>query len=76
MLIKLYKIWYLNLDKDYYFQETRLFVWKIENFDKLQLPQSLVFFAEILFILFRSWVINKNVKIECVEIRSFFDFWK
>ena len=26
------------------------------------------------FILFRSWVINKNVKNECVETRSFFIF--
>ena len=24
------------------------FVWKIENFDELQLPKSLIFFAEIL----------------------------
>ena len=32
----------------YYFQETKLFVWKIENFDELQLPQNLIFFAEIL----------------------------
>ena len=47
MLIKLYRIWYLNLDNAL-LQETRLFVWKIENFDELQLPQSLIFFAEIL----------------------------
>ena len=32
----------------YYFQETNFFVWKIENFDELQLPQSLILFAEIL----------------------------
>ena len=25
-----------------------LFVWKIENIDELQLPQSLIYFAEIL----------------------------
>ena len=31
-----------------YFQETRLSVWKIENFDELQLSWSLIFFAEIL----------------------------
>ena len=36
ILIKLCKIRYLNLDKAY--RETRLFVWKIENFDELQLP--------------------------------------
>ena len=28
----------------------------------------------IFFILFRSWVINKNVKNECVETRSFLIF--
>ena len=57
------------------------FVWKIENFDELQLPESLIFFAEILHafftykrvfqILFRSWDINKNVKNECVGTRFF-----
>ena len=31
-----------------YFQETRRFVWKIESFDELQLPQNSIFFAEIL----------------------------
>ena len=31
----------------YYFQESRLFVRKIENFDQLQLPQSLILVAEI-----------------------------
>ena len=29
-------------------QETRFSVWKIENFDELQLPQILIFFAETL----------------------------
>ena len=29
-------------------KKSGFFVWKIENFDELQLPQSLVFFAEIL----------------------------
>ena len=40
MLIKLYKIGHLNLD--------RLFVWKVKNFDELQLPEKLILFAEIL----------------------------
>ena len=31
----------------YYFQKNRFFVWKIENVGELQLPQSIVFFAEI-----------------------------
>ena len=91
ILIKLCKNQYLNLDRALLFQETKLFVWKIENFDELQLPQSLIFFAEILHMfpnwqclqngvrdffvvvvcLFRFWVINKNVKNESVESRSF-----
>ena len=53
MLIK----WSNTLNKALLFRETRLFVWKIENFDELQLPQSLIFFAEILhtftFVLFQ-----------------------
>ena len=36
--------------QNYYFRETRLFVWKIENFDELQLLQSLIFFAEIFYM--------------------------
>ena len=28
-----------------YFLETRLFVWKVENFEELQLPQGLVIFC-------------------------------
>ena len=50
ILIKLCKIRYVNLTKLLYFRETRLVVWKIENFDELQLPQSLIFFAEILHL--------------------------
>ena len=29
-------------------EKTRLFVWKIEKFDELQLPLCFIFFAEIL----------------------------
>ena len=47
VLIKLCKIRYLNKVDLYYSQETRFFVWKIENFVELQLLQSLIFFAEI-----------------------------
>ena len=38
-----------NSDKKKNCQETRLFVWKVEYFDGLQLPQSLIFFIEILY---------------------------
>ena len=60
---------------------------KLKNFDELQLPYSLIIFAEIwssfplnnvykrvfriLFMLFRSWVIDKNGICECVEASSF-----
>ena len=70
-------MWYLNLDKKlYYFRETGLFIWINANFDELQLTQSWICFAEILYkfptlqflqkgvrdflILFRSWVVNIN----------------
>ena len=32
------------------FWETRYFVWKIENFDELQLPKTLISFAESLHV--------------------------
>ena len=35
-----------NLDKAHCFRETRYFVWKFENFEKLQLSYSSIFFAE------------------------------
>ena len=60
------------------FNKTRYFVWKTENFDKLQLTLSLIFFAETFhmsptyqclqkdvwdfFILFTSGVICKKLK--------------
>ena len=59
----------------YCFRETWYFVWKIENSDQLQLPQTFINFVEILhptvykrvcgifFILFRTWVICQNQKI-------------
>ena len=42
IIIRLYKIRYLHLDEALFFPR------KIGNFDELQLPQSLIFFAEIL----------------------------
>ena len=59
-----------------------MFAWRIENFDKLQKPNSLLFIDEILHtfptclylqkgVLFRSWVIDKPVFCERVETRSF-----
>ena len=48
IVIKLCKIRYLNLDKVLLFRRNQLFVWKSKNFGELQLPQSLIFFAEIL----------------------------
>ena len=66
------------------------FAWKIENFDELQLPEFNIFLLKfctrfvlsdvykrvcgIFFILFRSVVINKSVKNECAETRSFLIF--
>ena len=73
--------------KLYYFREAGLFVCKTENFDELQLQLTLIFFDEIwhtfptyqcqqkdvwvVFIFFRSLVIDKRSFCECVETRSF-----
>ena len=47
--IKLYKIRYLNLDKTLLFPRNQtIFAWKIEDFDKFQQQQNLIFVAEIL----------------------------
>ena len=90
--IKLYKIRYLtNLaDKALLFPRNQAICLKIENFNELQLSQSLIFLLqfctrfllnnvykrmfEIFLILFRSWVINKNIKSEFIETRSFLIF--
>ena len=63
---------------------------KLKTLTSPQLPESLIFFAEILdtfptqqcvqkgtqdfFTSFRSCVINKNFKHDCVETRYFFIF--
>ena len=39
---------YLNLDKSLLIRRNQAFVWKIEYFDELQVPSSLIFFADIL----------------------------
>ena len=38
------------------------FVWTIENFDKLQLPQNLIFFAEISHMFSTDWCLQKHVQ--------------
>ena len=92
MVIKLYKIRYLSLDKAYFFWETMLFVWKVEKLQWAPTATKLIFFAEIMqtfptqqclqkgvrnfFILFRSWVINKNVKTRVQKPDLFFIFAK
>ena len=43
------------------FQETRYFVWKIETFDELQLPQNWIFFAEILHMFPTNQCLQKSV---------------
>ena len=53
---------FLNLAKLFYFRETRLFFWKTKNFGKLQLPQSLIFFAEILHMFPIYQCLQKDVQ--------------
>ena len=48
ILIKLYKSQYLNLNKVLLFPRNQAICLKNWKFDELQLPQSLIFFAEIL----------------------------
>ena len=87
ILIKLYKIWYLNLDKAILFPRNQVIC--LKNWKLWRAPTTIKFdifcwnFAHvfyltmstkgcsIFFILFRSWVINNNVKNEYVETRSF-----
>ena len=86
ILIKLYKIRYLNLDKALLFPinhlSEKLKTLTSSNYHKVQyfmlrfytrflLKNVYKWMLCIFFILFRSWVINNNVKKECVETRSF-----
>ena len=91
ILIKLYKIWYLNSDETILFPRNQAFC--LKNWKLWWVPATAKFNIFLLkfctrfllnniykrtvgnfFILFRSWVIIKNVKNECVENRSFVIF--
>ena len=81
ILIKLYKIWYLNFDKALLFLRNQAIC--LKNWKLWQAPATRKFFFllkfcisfllsnvykrvfGIFFILYRSWVINKNVKRVC-----------
>ena len=90
IVIKLYKTWYLNLDKALSFPRNQTICqknWKLwraptttkfnillnfcTHFLRINVYKSAF---DIFFILFTSWVINNNIKNECVETRSFFFF--
>ena len=92
ILIQLWKIRYLNLDKGLLFPRNRViclknwklwrapittkfnfFCWNFAHVSYLMSTKGCVV-CEIFLILFRSWVINKNLKNECVETRSFLIF--
>ena len=86
----IYKIWYLNIDKALLFlrnQAICLKNWKLRRaptttkFDIICWNFAHVSYLTIstkgcsgFFILFRTWVINKNLKNDCVETRSFLIF--
>ena len=94
ILIKLYKIPYLNLDKTLLFPRNQaiclitrkrwraptatnfnIFWWNFAHVSFLVMPtKGCSGFFFFFLILFRSWVVNKNAKSECVESRSFFIF--
>ena len=87
ILIKLHKIRYLNLDKALLFPRDQAIwlkngkLWRAStttkfnifswNFAQVFYLQGLQKGVRVFLILFRSWVINKNVKNECAETRSF-----
>ena len=75
VLIKLYKIWYLNKDL-YFFQETRVFVWKNVNFDELSKTIKFNIFSWKFAHIFYLVMSTKGCVgfLECVETRSFFIF--
>ena len=52
--------------------ESNIFRWNFAHVSYLTI--STKGYSEFFFILFRSWVINKNVKNECVETSVFFIF--
>ena len=81
ILIKLYKIRYLNLDEVLLFPGNQaiclknptttkfnIFCWNFAQVSYLKMSANSV---RDFFVLFRSWVINKNVKNEGVENMSF-----
>ena len=93
ILIKLYKIRYVNLNKALLFPRNQviclknlklwrtqttvkfnIFCWNFAHVSYLMMSIKgcLGFFCFIFF--FRSWIIIKNVKNECVETRSFWFF--
>ena len=86
ILIKLYKIRYLNLDKALLFPRNQAIclknwkIWRAPTTTKFNIccwnvtSQCLQKDVRIFFIFLRSWVINKSVKNKCVKTRSFFIF--
>ena len=80
ILIKLCKIRYLNLDKTPLFPRIQVIClknWKLWQYflrkfwTRFLLNNLFEMVFGIFFMLFRSWVINKNAKSECVETKSF-----
>ena len=87
ILVKTYEIRYLNLDKALLFPRNQaiclknwklwraptttkfdIFCWNFAHFPTWQCLQKRV---RDFFISFRSWVINKNIKNECVDLIMF-----
>ena len=68
ILMKLCKIRYLNLDKALLFPKNQVIC--LKNWKLRRAPTTKKVFW-IFFILIRSWIINKSVKNEFIETRSF-----
>ena len=65
--LKIWKLW-----RDSTTLQFNSFCWNFTHVSYL--PMSTKGCVGFYFILFRSWVINKNVKSKCVETRSFYNF--
>ena len=88
--LSIYKIWYLNIDKALLFLRNQAICLKNWNlrwvptttkFDIICWNFAHISYLTIstkgcsgFFILFRTWVIYKNLKNDCVETRSFLIF--
>ena len=67
MCLKNWKLWRAPTTTEFY-----IFYWNFAHVSYLTVSTNAC--SGFFFILFRSWVVNKNVKDECVETKPFLIF--